>query len=55
MRLILAKILYNFDLELAKDSEGWMEKQKAYFLWWKPPLNVYLTPCRALEAPRCIA
>jgi hypothetical protein len=43
MRLILAKIVYNFDMELADKDFDWL-KQKAGTLWQKPPLNVYLTP-----------
>ncbi|KAB5586234.1 cytochrome P450 [Coniochaeta sp. 2T2.1] len=43
MRLILAKVLYNFDMELADKDVDWLN-QKAYTLWSKPPLNVYLTP-----------
>ncbi|KAK7997312.1 hypothetical protein PG989_005352 [Apiospora arundinis] len=44
MRFILAKIIFNFDLRLADDSEDWLEKQRVYFLWDKPALNVHLTP-----------
>lgn len=44
MRLILAKIVYNFDLKIADDSLRWLKDQKAYNLWDKPALNVYLTP-----------
>ncbi|KAG7115084.1 Cytochrome monooxygenase 1 like protein [Verticillium longisporum] len=44
MRLILARVLYDFDLELAPQSEGWLETQKAYSLWNKPPLEIKLTP-----------
>ncbi|KAI0132090.1 cytochrome P450 ClCP1 [Xylariales sp. AK1849] len=44
MRLILARILFTFDLKLADDSRHWMHEQKMYFLWRKPDLNVYLTP-----------
>lgn len=43
MRLILTRILFNFDLELADDKD-WLKEQKAHILWTKPPLNVYLTP-----------
>ncbi|KAG0154582.1 hypothetical protein PDIDSM_150 [Penicillium digitatum] len=32
MRLILAKVLYNFDFSLLPESVGW-EKQKTFFLW----------------------
>ncbi|KDN68524.1 putative cytochrome P450 [Colletotrichum sublineola] len=44
MRIILAKLLWNFDLALAEDSEEWMEAQKIYTVWEKRPLNVYLRP-----------
>ncbi|KAI2631083.1 cytochrome P450 [Hypoxylon sp. NC1633] len=44
MRLILAKIIFNFDMELSEDSRGWLEGQRAYVVWDKPPLNVYLKP-----------
>ncbi|KAH5023299.1 hypothetical protein HBH70_064800 [Parastagonospora nodorum] len=37
MRLIMAKILYNFDLELNPESEGW-EDQQTFILWEKKPL-----------------
>ncbi|KAI1379669.1 putative cytochrome P450 [Hypoxylon crocopeplum] len=42
MRLILAKIVYNFDMSLAADSHHWLRSQKAYTVWDKPPLNVHL-------------
>ncbi|KAJ5511201.1 Cytochrome P450 E-class group I [Penicillium expansum] len=41
MRLILAKVLYNFDLSLLPESIGW-EKQKTFFLWEKNDLMVQL-------------
>ncbi|KAK2048187.1 cytochrome P450 [Colletotrichum somersetense] len=44
MRIVLARLLWNFDLALAEDSEEWMETQKIYTLWEKGPLNVYLRP-----------
>ncbi|KAI1213179.1 cytochrome P450 [Annulohypoxylon truncatum] len=44
MRLILAKIVFNFDMDIADDSRRWMKDQKTYVLWDKPSLNVYLTP-----------
>ena len=37
MRLILARVLWNFDLELCDESRGWSE-QKSYVLWEKPAL-----------------
>lgn len=44
MRIMLARLLWNFDLVLAEDSKAWMETQKIYTLWEKGPLNVYLKP-----------
>ncbi|KAI0025684.1 putative cytochrome P450 [Xylariomycetidae sp. FL0641] len=46
MRLILARIIFDFDLELADDSKNWIEKQKSYALWDRIPLNVHLTPVK---------
>ena len=43
MRLILAKMVYNFDMELADPDVDWLD-QKATTVWVKPPLDVYLTP-----------
>ncbi|RAQ47341.1 cytochrome P450 monooxygenase [Aspergillus flavus] len=37
MRVILARVLWNFDLELCEESTQWSD-QKAYTLWEKPPL-----------------
>lgn len=44
MRLILARVLWNFDLTLADESKGWIEKQDIFLLWEKAPLNLRLTP-----------
>ncbi|KAM0490942.1 hypothetical protein ACHAP8_011080 [Fusarium lateritium] len=43
MRLILAKLIWHFDLDLDPGSEGWLEKHTAYLLWEKPELWVRLT------------
>jgi hypothetical protein len=43
MRLILARLIYNFDLKIAEDSLDWIQ-QKFFLFWKKGPLNVYLTP-----------
>lgn len=40
LRLILAKILWNFDLSLAPGYEKWGEKQRTFQLWEKPKLMV---------------
>ncbi|RYP71152.1 hypothetical protein DL769_004740 [Monosporascus sp. CRB-8-3] len=44
MRLILARIVYDFDMRLADDSKDWIKRQKTFSLWDRIPLNVYLTP-----------
>ncbi|KAI0459980.1 cytochrome P450, partial [Xylaria acuta] len=44
MRLILAKIVYNFDMTLADDSRDWLDGQRAFVIWEKPALNVHLKP-----------
>ncbi|KAI2463323.1 putative cytochrome P450 [Annulohypoxylon bovei var. microspora] len=42
MRLILARVVYNFDMNLDADSRHWLRGQKAYTVWDKPVLNVHL-------------
>jgi hypothetical protein len=39
MKLILARIIFNFDLELIDQKSDWFE-QKVYTLWRKNPLMV---------------
>ena len=45
MRLILARVLFNFDMELVDPNVDWLD-HKSYVIWAKPPLNVYLKPVR---------
>ena len=45
MRVILARILWNFDLELCSDSEHW-DRQITYTLWEKLPLMCRLHDLR---------
>ncbi|KAF6829319.1 trichothecene c-15 hydroxylase [Colletotrichum musicola] len=40
MRLILARMIWNFDFELAPTSRQWAVDQKVFFFWEKPPLWV---------------
>lgn len=37
MRLLIAKVLYSFDLDLAPESDDWAD-QETYILWQKKPL-----------------
>jgi hypothetical protein len=43
MRLILAHVLWNFDLELMPESTDW-SRQKVFAIWEKSPLYVKLKP-----------
>ncbi|KAI8937337.1 hypothetical protein NX059_006543 [Plenodomus lindquistii] len=42
MRLLIAKVLYNFDLELCPESKDWSD-QRTFILWEKKPLMCKLT------------
>jgi hypothetical protein len=44
MRLILARMLWNFDIEIQPDSADWMAQQQIYTFWEKGALNVKLAP-----------
>ncbi|KAJ4303218.1 hypothetical protein N0V90_002111 [Kalmusia sp. IMI 367209] len=44
MRLIMAKVLWHFDLEMKPESEGWLERHRLFMLWEKPSLMVKLKP-----------
>lgn len=46
MRLILARLVYEFDMVLADDGQKWLERQKTYTLWDRLPLNVYFVPVK---------
>lgn len=48
MRLVLAKLLFYFDLEAADDYAGWTD-QDVFFVWYKRPLRVKLHPVRGLS------
>lgn len=45
MRLILARVVFNFDMKIADESRSWID-QKVYNLWKKGPLMVYLNPVK---------
>lgn len=44
MRLILARLLWRFDLELERECEDWMKGQRIYGFWVKPSLMCRLSP-----------
>lgn len=43
MRLIFAKLLWNFDIELCPESDNWTD-QRIFILWEKHPLMVKFKP-----------
>lgn len=45
MRVILARVLWRFDLELMPESRGWYN-QRVYALWEKDGIKVKLTPVK---------
>lgn len=44
MRMILARVIWKFDMTLAEESRNWIDTNEVYTLWKKPPLWVHLTP-----------
>ena len=44
MRIVLARVLFDFDLELMESSKLWLEDLKNFTLWQKDPLMVRLRP-----------
>lgn len=45
MRLILASVVFHFDLELYDDKKDWLN-QAVHIIWDKKPLLVNLRPIR---------
>ena len=50
-RLILARLIYSFDMSLAQPNEQWLDNRHQ-IIWAKKPLNVHLT--RAVQDPEDI-
>lgn len=50
MRLTLARLLFNFDIEPTPAIEGWTN-QNVYLLWQKKPLFIKLVPRDVESAP----
>ncbi|KAL7943651.1 cytochrome P450 [Trichoderma barbatum] len=44
MRLILARVIMQYEIKLAEGTEGWDDRGKVYSLWEKGPVNVYMVP-----------
>lgn len=43
MRAIMARVLWNFDLELDSQSDRWID-QKSYLIWDKAELTIRFKP-----------
>ncbi|POR38324.1 Uncharacterized protein TPAR_01461 [Tolypocladium paradoxum] len=46
MRLVLARLVWGFDMRIGEASVGWLEGQRNYLMWEKPELRVHLRPVR---------
>lgn len=44
MKLILARLLWTFDMTLPAEHREWGENLEIYHLWELPPLEVQLVP-----------
>lgn len=44
MRMLLARVVWNFDFKLVNPEVDWLNENKTYFLWEKPEYQLYLTP-----------
>lgn len=45
-RIVLARIIWNFDIKISDQSKKWREKQHTYVLWDKKNFNAILKPVR---------
>lgn len=53
MRLTLARLLFNFDIEATPEIEGWTD-QKIFLLWQKPALFIKLIPRDVKSRPEVV-
>ncbi|TLS20861.1 uncharacterized protein PpBr36_10870 [Pyricularia pennisetigena] len=44
LRLILARMFWNFDMELCPESKGWADRQQMYTTWKKTELPIKISP-----------
>ncbi|KAI0851917.1 cytochrome P450 monooxygenase [Daldinia vernicosa] len=45
MRLILARLIWNYDISLVNEADkDWVKDQRMWLLWDKPSLNIHLEP-----------
>ncbi|KAF2823676.1 putative cytochrome P450 [Ophiobolus disseminans] len=43
MSLVLAKLVWKYDMELANPDDDWPDRVRIHVLWWKPELEVRIT------------
>ncbi len=53
MRIILARLIWNFDMELCVESKNWVDGMKVFMIYQRAPLMVKLTPVRRELAVKC--
>ncbi|KAK1995931.1 cytochrome P450 monooxygenase [Colletotrichum falcatum] len=44
IRMVLARLIWNFDIEISHQDKNWVVGQKAYTVWDKPELHMWLKP-----------
>jgi cytochrome P450 len=49
MRLTVARLFWNFDIDLMPDQDDWFTSQQCFFLWRKGPLMVKLRKRAGVE------
>jgi cytochrome P450 len=49
IQLILARVLFEFDLQLQQESRDWLSRLKVFGFWEKPALVVKVVPVKKDE------
>ncbi|RYP39363.1 hypothetical protein DL768_010719 [Monosporascus sp. mg162] len=44
IRFILARLMWNFEIDITEECQKWKEGMRSWLIWEKRPLNVYLKP-----------
>jgi cytochrome P450 len=55
IRLVLARLLFNFDIKATPETQGWLKGQKVYLLWDKPAQWITLLPRNVKSRPEVYA
>ena len=46
MRVVMARMVFDFDMELSERSKNWLKEAKVYTIWKKTELFLRLTPVK---------